>query len=74
MRPQGVVADVERGKYAPETIYLRVVSIDLGSEENDDGQYQGEGEGCNEWICVEVELHKILSFRIAFKDRTQIMP
>lgn len=52
----GIVEVVDGRQDGPDPIYLRVVLVDLGDEEENRSNDQREGGGCNEGIRVKVEL------------------
>lgn len=68
MRPCEVVCVVYCWKYAPTSVNLRVISVDLRDNQEYRSDRKGEGKSCYQRICAEIELLLRVEIGSCFED------
>jgi hypothetical protein len=68
VRPDIVVNIVNNRKDAPETVDLRVVTVDLRDHQNNRGHKQREGQAEHERVCRGVDIQQSLAAVDALDD------
>ena len=68
MRISHEMGVIQRREYAPASVHLRVVLVDLRDEQEDWNQEQGECQSRDERIRRDIECFKLLQIRDRLKD------